>query len=60
MGNHPEYRVTHKGKVWTFSEPNTRAKVTFNAAVDRMELNWEWKNGRKWMPLCDIVAEKTK
>ena len=58
-GNHPEYRVTVDGDVWTFSEPGTRATVTVGDDGRSMELNWEWKNGgRQWLPLCDRVAQR--
>ena len=58
-GNHPEYRASVDGDVWTFSEPATRATVTLGDDGDRMTLRWEWRNsGSDWLPLCDRVATR--
>ncbi len=58
-GNHPEYRTTVDGNVWTFTEPATRATVTIGDDGSRMHFRWEWRNGgNDWLPLCDRVAAR--
>ncbi len=60
-GNHPNYGAKVAGKVWTFSEASSRAKVTINDTGDRMSFAWEWRNnGGDWLPLCNRVAQKIK
>jgi hypothetical protein len=58
-GNHPEYRATVDGLIWSFKEASTRAKVTVSQAGDEMKFVWEWQHGNgKWLPLCDRVARR--
>lgn len=59
-GFHPIYEATVNENVWTFSEPNTRVKVTFND-TNTITFNWEWKNqGSDWLPLCDRIAKRVE
>ena len=56
-----DYAASVDGDVWTFAEAQTRATVTVQDGGDKMTFNWEWKNGgRKWLPLCDRVAARTR
>lgn len=58
-GNHPEYRASVDGNVWTFTEAATRATVTVIDGGDCMKVTWEWKKpGSNWLPLCDRVATR--
>lgn len=58
-GNHPEYRASVKGDVWTFKESQTRATVVVHADGNEMNYKWEWKNGDSaWLPLCDRIARR--
>jgi hypothetical protein len=60
-GNHPEYVATVSGKVWTFSEPSTRATIVLSVDGNRMELRWEWRRGDgEWLPLCDRTANRVR
>lgn len=57
-GFHPEYRAVVDGKIWTFTEPSTRARVTVGSN-SQLTFNWEWRNGGgDWLPLCDRVATR--
>ena len=59
-GFHPIYETRVEGNVWTFTDPNTQAKVTINDP-DTITFNWEWKNnGSNWLPLCDRVAKRVE
>lgn len=58
-GHHAEYRVSVDGRIWTFSEPDTRAVATFSDDADRIAFNWEWCSGGKgWLPLCERTARR--
>ena len=59
-GHHPDYRASVDGCVWSFTAAQTRATVTVQDGLNKMNFNWEWKNGgRSWLPLCDRVAVRT-
>ena len=58
-GNHPEYRASVDGDVWSFEESQSRASVIVQAGGGKMSFKWEWKNGgNAWLPLCDRVASR--
>jgi hypothetical protein len=58
-GNHPEYRATVDGDVWSFTEPQTRAAVTVADLGRTMQFVWECRNGGgRWLPLCDRTARR--
>jgi hypothetical protein len=60
-GHHPDYAADVDGDVWSFKAAQTRATVKVQDAGDKMTFNWEWKNGgKKWLPLCDRVAVRTR
>ena len=60
-GNHPEYRASVDGNVWSLEEPQTRATVKVQDGGGKMSFNWERKNGGKaWLPLCDRFASRTQ
>lgn len=60
-GHHPDYVASVSGKVWCFTEAQTRATVTVRDGGNKMTIQWEWKNGgRKWLPLCDRIAVRKR
>ena len=60
-GRHPNYSASVDGDIWKFTEAQSRATVTIQEGGDKMIFNWKWKNGgKKWLPLCDRVAVRTK
>jgi hypothetical protein len=60
-GNHPDYRASVDGDVWTFSESATRATVTVTDRGNGMNVAWQWRKERSdWLPLCDRVATRVE
>lgn len=58
-GHHSEYQVVVDGNTWTFTEPATRASATFADDGNRIDFNWEWRNGGSdWLPLCERAARR--
>lgn len=56
----PEYDVTVNDKPWTYVGELQRATFVFDDD-SHMTIHWEQsKDGKTWMPLCNLKATKIK
>lgn len=55
-GFYRHYRLTRTGNVWTLTGDMERATTTFADNNRTQNIEWEWKRGDAWIPLCDRIA----
>lgn len=57
LGYARRYRVTVRGRVWTFTGARERATIEIAADGEAFTESWEIsKDGAIWRPLCELVA----
>lgn len=58
-GFYRNYKLARDAKVWTLTGATERARIEFSDDHQKQVINWEWKPGDCWLPLCDRTAVRT-
>lgn len=59
-GNAPVYEVmVHEGN-WTYSGKEQRATFTWEDDGNAVIVHWDWLNGGRWVPLCDLKSVRLR
>jgi hypothetical protein len=55
-GNAPVYDVVVQGNTWIYTGSAQRATLTWGDEGNSVMIHWDWLNGGRWVPLCDLKS----